>query len=170
MARIAILGWGSLTYDLGDLITHVRMPWSRGGPLLPLEFSRVSKSRRNALTLVIDPENGINLPTQFIESTRRDPMDAACDLRRREGTVISHIGLVDLDSNLGRRSKTEKITEAITLWARQCGFRAVVWTDLCSNFAKENGVKFLDRESYHLSQGAAGRLCYRSPTVHLQRA
>jgi len=63
---IAILGWGSLIYELGELESYVASDWKDGGPKLPIEFSRVSSSRDGALTLVIDEKNGVEtLPNTF---------------------------------------------------------------------------------------------------------
>jgi len=55
---IAILGWGSLLWDKNHDFDNQHESWKFDGPLLPLEFSRISKSRDNALTLVIDELNG----------------------------------------------------------------------------------------------------------------
>ncbi len=139
MARTAILGWGSLIGDLRNLTEHVRGSWNLGGPKLFVEFSRISESRQGALTLVIDAENGDEVPTRFIESNRIDPNDVASDLRVREGTVIRHIGLIDSGFV---RSKSQVVTDIIRAWAEQHNFDAVVWTDLPSNFAEERNMPF----------------------------
>lgn len=48
--KIAVLGWGSLIWDQGNLqINDDR--WHTAGPLLPIEFARISGGSR--LTLVI---------------------------------------------------------------------------------------------------------------------
>jgi len=56
--RIAILGWGSLLWEGGPEFDSWHGPWQYDGPTLKLEFSRVSKKRLRALTLVIDSEHG----------------------------------------------------------------------------------------------------------------
>ena len=48
--KIAILGWGSLIWNQNGL--PVKGQWKKNGPVLPIEFSRVSRDGR--LTLVID--------------------------------------------------------------------------------------------------------------------
>lgn len=53
--KIAILGWGSLIWDKRNL--RLAGEWQVGGPVLPIEFSRVSGYGR--LTLVIDPLHGV---------------------------------------------------------------------------------------------------------------
>jgi hypothetical protein len=66
--RIAILGWGSLIWEPRELETIGG--WQMGGPVLPIEFSRVSNDGR--LTLVVDEKNGVDVPTRYILSSRTD--------------------------------------------------------------------------------------------------
>ncbi len=134
--QIAILGWGSLIYELDSLKKYIELPWHGGGPKLPIEFSRISTSRDRALTLVIDPQNGVETPTQYILSSRETPKDAALDLREREGTNINRIGIIDIEESY-EYSQFPKIAKIIKQWINDLGFRAVIWTDLPSNF-KEN--------------------------------
>jgi len=67
--KIAVLGWGSLLWDTESIkgkefekhlerCSGLDSLWCEGGPTLRLEFSRVSKSRNGALTLVLDYDNG----------------------------------------------------------------------------------------------------------------
>lgn len=135
--RIAILGWGSLIYDLGELESHVGSDWKDGGPQLQIEFSRVSSSRDGALTLVIDEENGVNIPTQYILSSRSNPEDAVCDLRDREGTVRRYIGILDFTDEI-ERCKSPEVAARIRDWATGRNLRAVIWTDLPSNFTEKS--------------------------------
>jgi hypothetical protein len=132
-----ILGWGSLIYDLGNLDEQIKSPWQNGGPKLPIEFSRISKSRDCALTLVIDPLKGSEILTQYIESKRKDPRDAACDLRNREGTIIQNIGIIDIEKRY-ENFRYPDIAEKIKQWIIVKDFRAVIWTDLQSNFEEES--------------------------------
>lgn len=44
--RISILGWGSLIWDWRHL--PITGDWQRGGPVLPIEFSRISRSGERA--------------------------------------------------------------------------------------------------------------------------
>lgn len=127
--KTAILGWGSLTWDQHELPKRSG-DWQTGGPELKLEFSRVSSSRSRALTLVIDPANGVECEVQFAVSAQTELSDAVCDLRTREGTVVKRIGFVDLLSGRQRANVHPPSAEAIRLWARRKQFDAVVWTDL----------------------------------------
>jgi hypothetical protein len=135
--RITILGWGSLVWDPRDLPREDQ--WQEGGPSLPIEFSRVSSDAR--LTLVLDSDNGINMPTRFVLSPRTDIDDAIYDLRRREGTVSQQIGFVDLKHE-AQRARIPSVAAAVRNWAGVHGFDGVVWTDLPPNFEKEITVAF----------------------------
>lgn len=139
--RIAILGWGSLLWEEQPEFSKFIENWSNGGPILPIEFSRISSTRDGALTLVIDPDNGAPVNTKFALSRRKSPEDAACDLRTREGTVIRHIGLLDRDTNFCRSHWTF-VADKIKLWAEENQLRAVIWTDLPSNYFEKTGKIF----------------------------
>jgi hypothetical protein len=132
--RIAVLGWGSLIWDPRELPREGT--WQEGGPILPIEFSRISSDSR--LTLVIDPKNGAAVPTRFVLSPRADVEDAVSDLRTREGTTVDRIGFVNLADGHHRCNADPSAREKIQDWARSKGFEAVVWTDLYPNFEKEH--------------------------------
>ena len=76
----AILGWGSLLWDSSTYPLKLSSEWLADGPVLPIEFSRVSQSRGGALTLVIDPEHGAECRTSYAISSRRRLDDVVCDL------------------------------------------------------------------------------------------
>jgi hypothetical protein len=139
--KIAILGWGSLICEPRDDFKKYIGVWEEDGPILPIEFSRISESRNGALTLVIDLDNGSLVRTKYTLSKRINPEDAACDLRTREGTVIRHIGLIDLEKDF-YRGHWSMVIDKIKLWATEKQLRAVVWTDLPSNYAEERKIAF----------------------------
>lgn len=60
--EVAIPGWGSLIWDRKtkkEFDRRCEGGWKRAeGLTLPLGFSRISKSRQGALTLVIDGRHG----------------------------------------------------------------------------------------------------------------
>ena len=66
--RIAILSWGSLIKTGVARGLQTASDFSEGGPILPIEFSRVSQAgeRAGCLTLVIDEQNGVNVPTRYV--------------------------------------------------------------------------------------------------------
>jgi hypothetical protein len=132
LAKIAILGWGSLLWDTRPKYTPFLSqcgPWLRDGPSLPLEFSRISKSRGGALTLVADPENGTETVVSYCVSARAQPSDAIEDLRVREGpTRKEWIG------SFRPPYEESRYFPAIHAWASSHGFDEVVWTDLPPDF------------------------------------
>lgn len=146
--RIALLGWGSLIWDTRPEFDEHRGEWLLDGPVLPLEFSRVSESRKGALTLVIDSINGSACTVSYSMSTRRTPLDAIADLRSREGTVMRRMGFWLADGSL---ICEPEISEAIVSWAMEKSFDAVVWTGLPSNFREQTKRDFsVDAAVEHL--------------------
>jgi len=81
MARIAILGWGSLIWDPGEHAIASR--WHADGPCLPIEFARKSGGMR--VTLVIVPRYEHLSRTYWALSAFGDVGAAAQNLREREG-------------------------------------------------------------------------------------
>lgn len=136
---IAILGWGSLIWDPRPEFDVHHGAWLSDGPALQLEFSRISESRQNALTLVIDNAHGTICEIAYTMSTRKDPEDAIVDLRCREGCMIKAIGFWFAD---GRRTCTVAVPAAIVTWAQQHNFDVVIWTGLKSNFKERKNHNF----------------------------
>ena len=62
--KIAVLAWGSLVWDPQDL--QVAGKFAPNGPLLPIEFCRVSADGR--LTLVVDETFGATCTTYSASS------------------------------------------------------------------------------------------------------
>ena len=83
--KIGILAWGSLIWDPGTL--RLAGNWIEGGPVLPIEFSRVSDNGR--LTLVIDEKHGVDVPTRNALSALDDLDETITDLQKREGLPCS---------------------------------------------------------------------------------
>lgn len=134
MPHIAILGWGSLIWDIRPEFSRFHGAWEADGPTLPLEFSRVSSTREDSLTLVLDENNGSLCQVAYARSTRQNPDDAIADLRCREGTTLSNIGYYFRDASK-RNSRSNNTFVTIGAWADARSIDVVVWTDLPSNFA-----------------------------------
>ncbi len=137
--RIAILAWGSLIWEPRPEfdIQREQQDWYLDGPTLKIEFSRISKSRKRALTLVIDDKNGSVTTVAWCLSKRHSVEDAICDLRSREGTTLNNIGCVCLTADAS--ASTYPIIET---WASEKHIDAVIWTALKSNFEEEKGMPF----------------------------
>src|SRR5208337_1469363 len=97
--KIAVLAWGSLVGEPRDL--QAAGTFAPNGPLLPIEFCRVSADGR--LTLVIDETFGAICTTYSASSALQD-LDAAVEnLRLREGMQLARgVGFVEVAS--GKRS------------------------------------------------------------------
>ena len=149
-SRIAILGWGSLLWDERPEFDETHDDWQPGGPILPLEFSRVSESRKRALTLVIDSENGTYCRVAYAMSKRRCPEHAIADLRRREDTDMKRMGFWFAD---GSSRCDPDVPDAVVLWAKNKRLDVVVWTGLCSNFVKEVRKDFTVKTAIEHLQG-----------------
>jgi hypothetical protein len=139
--RTAILAWGSLILEPRGEFDKQHGDWLQEGPVLPIEFSRISLRRDNALTLVIDPDNGELTRTWYALSKRDDPQDTVCDLRTCEGTSIHNIGLLDIRTGVVR-SRWTFVADKIRIWLEENGLGAVVWTDLTSNYVDKQKELF----------------------------
>ncbi len=138
---IAIIGWGSLIWDLEMLRPHVQGQWMlRGGPELPLEFSRISAKRKKALAVCIDLMDGIGCTTAVIASSRPNLAQARSDLARRERAPEGFIGWLDAES--GQSWGRTQVVSKIANWCRMGGWGGAVWTDLHANFTAETGLMF----------------------------
>ncbi|QPH55314.1 hypothetical protein [Pontivivens ytuae] len=138
--KIAILGWGSLIWDIENLEPHVAGDWHmRGGPELPMEFSRISPKRKMGLVVCLDPQHGAACPTHAIRSTRARLTDAVSDLARRERAPEDLIGRCTQD---GAHGRLPEVNEAVMAWCRMSGHDGAVWTDLEPNFLLSRGVPF----------------------------
>jgi hypothetical protein len=137
---IAILGWGSLLWDKRpefDAFENQHQEWCDDGPCLRLEFSRVSKSRGKALTLVIeDAPRGAECVVAYALSKRESWEDVVCDVRDREGTTAANVGFCFADKTKPVRARNGLVLETIRNWAVARGLSTAVWTDLPNNFAE----------------------------------
>ncbi|MCW5725612.1 MAG: hypothetical protein KIS81_11750 [Maricaulaceae bacterium] len=145
--RIAILAWGSLIRNPGDLATAT--VFEPNGPPLPVEFSRVSGDGR--LTLVIDEAIGTACATYTAHSVFDDLDHALENLWKREGSkgeslprdVRAHGRVGFFDRISGQAStiaedRHPRSVEAIEAWIAANGYDAAIWTALASNFHEPN--------------------------------
>ncbi len=135
--RIAIVGYGSLIWDLENLEPFVTGQWTLGsGPKMPVEFSRVSPKRKKALVLVIDNSLNHQCGTNIIESSRSYIDDAINDLATRERCKPEMIGYLD------KSGQEYNSFAGIEDWLEKSTFDGVIWTALPYNFEQETGVNF----------------------------
>lgn len=137
----AVLGWGSLIWDLDTLAPHVRLPWAMGaGPRLPMEFSRISLKRKMGLAVCLDPCEGVPCPTHAVESVRASLVDAIADLAEREHAPHAAVGGVCLVTGVAQGRAP--IARTVRDWCRKTGWMGAVWTDLLPNFLETAGTAF----------------------------
>jgi hypothetical protein len=147
--KIAILVWGSLFWDPRNLEkTH---EWFYDGPLLPIEFARISGGNR--LTLVIKP-NFDCVPTLYAVSSNDDFIAARMNLQSRENTTnIDNIGFVNFTNNTHHvRPSNAFVIDILTQWNKAKKFDAIIWSDFKPRFTDAihqpftlpNVITFLD--------------------------
>lgn len=137
--KIAILGWGSLIWQPKELKFDENIGWKKNGPVLPIEFARISKDGR--LTLVITP-NGTDVPTLYAVSSFDNLELAVLNLAVREGSGRMSIGSYN-------KSKDEffppnfpiKEKDNIKNWIQTTDYDAVIWTNLPEKLNLENMTK-----------------------------
>ena len=132
--KSAVLAWGSLVWDPRDLQTTAE--FAPNGPLLPIEFCRVSGDGR--LTLAIDETFGAVCKTYSAPSAIEDLDSAIENLRLREGMPNARgIGFVEAasgkQSEIAMQSHPEAVA-TIAAWATAMGYDAAIWTALAGNF------------------------------------
>ncbi|WP_318350814.1 hypothetical protein [Aquipluma nitroreducens] len=137
--KIAILGWGSLIWDSRNLEidkTIGQNGWYPDGPMLPIEFFRISSDGR--LTLVIDPD-AEKLQTLYSISQIEKLDHAILNLAVREGCGRNKIGcyskdlkeLLPYDFQFGQSIKS---------WIDdKQNIDAVIWTNLSVKLSYKNG-------------------------------
>ncbi len=142
MDNIAILGWGSLLWDLDDLEPKVEGEWYVAqGPSLPFEFSRISDKRNKALAVVIDYEHGAACATSHIASIRSDIIEARLDLAARERAQEHHIGYCTSLEDGQEHGDSETVV-SVRSWLRETPYNGAVWTHLPRNFEERMGHAF----------------------------
>jgi hypothetical protein len=135
--QIAILGWGSLIWCPGSL--QIKSGWHRDGPLLPVEFARISADGR--LTLVLHP-GCENQQTLWAVAASEDMNTVRQDLRKREGTDsrFIHSGTVGGQFSNGAG---DAVRGAVASWLKERpALQACVWTGLASNWKEKQKSDF----------------------------
>jgi len=119
--KIACLGWGSLIWEPKRL--KVQKEWHKDGPLLPIEFNRISKGKR--VTLIIDEESK-PLKVLWALMTKNNLNEAIESLWEREDCFKKEdIHFLKFSDDPG-----DKIESVIVDWLKSKGLDAAVWTGL----------------------------------------
>ena len=148
--RIAVIGWGSLTWDK-EREFDINGAWASDGPVLPLEFSRISSKGdpKERITLVIDNKYGKNCQTYWVNMNTRDLNTAVEALRIREGTTKRNIHTI----SRGDQPKNE-IEKIIQAWSLSKDIHSIIWTGLASNWFdhRQKDFSLEDLENYLISK------------------
>lgn len=142
---IAILGWGSLVWNPENLEidkTQGQNGWFPDGPVLPIEFARISKGPR--LTLVIRPESEV-VQTLYAISSNDSLHQAILNLSKRENCKIESIGYFDRTENSFSNPNFQFIRNIIDWIEVKNEIEAVIWTDLPENFQEKTGKSFNEK-------------------------
>lgn len=162
--KVAVLGWGSLIPKPQGL--PLSGSWEPNGPVLKIEFSRISSDGR--LTLVIDTE-GSDVRTYYAKSARTELDDAICDLMIREGTSKKNIGTCSKDRVHNFAPNHKDVLPALQTWLDETNFDAVIWTDLASNYHKKRGVAFTESDA-HVYLNSLSSVCRENAREYIIQA
>ena len=119
MTNIACLGWGSLIWDPRNL--PIRRYWFDDGPLIPLEFARLSMDGRITLVIVPDARPVRSLWALMDSDSLKHAIE---QLRLREGTTKKHIGV------WSRKGLCRDSIPGLCEWAHARNIDSVIWTKL----------------------------------------
>ena len=143
---VAIIGWGSLIWCPGSL--KIRTKWRDDGPMLPLEFARVSGDGR--LTLVIHPGSPLQR-TYWAVSDFDDFNLARENLRERED--CPSINAIKYAQGADVTPITSDVPGEIGRWlSTHADVSTAIWTGLTTNWQKrfqtefsiDNAVRYLE--------------------------
>lgn len=119
--KIACIGWGSLIWRPEGL--KIQNHWFEDGPILPIEFTRISNDNR--VTLIIDT-NAKPIRTLWAFMTCNDLDEAKKSLIEREGVKNdSLIRFVNQDDKT-----SDKIDTKIQNWLKEKKIDSAIWTGL----------------------------------------
>ena len=131
--KIAILGWGSLLWQPKDLQFDKEIGWSKNGPMLPIEFARISKDGRLTLVITKDVKE---VKTYFAISSYESEEEAVLNLAIREGCGREQIG--SYDKSKKNFSKEVFFENNILKWIKNTGIDVVIWTNLGEKWEVKN--------------------------------
>lgn len=128
--KIAILAWGSLIWDPRNLMIDKTLGnngWFNKGPMLPIEFARISQDGRLTLVIVSGKDE---IQTMYSISEYEDLNMAILDLSIREGCSTTLIGNYTKQNSIISPSEFQ-FRQSIQTWIdRFKDIEAVIWTNL----------------------------------------
>lgn len=128
--KIACIGWGSLIWRPEGL--KIQNHWFEDGPILPIEFTRISSDNR--VTLIIDNQAKA-VRTLWALMICVDLNEAKKSLMDREG--VKRDSLVH---SIGKNDQTQDgIDSIIKIWLKEKDIDYAVWTGL--SFSKKTNNK-----------------------------
>ena len=129
--KIGILAWGSLIKNNG-VLSIKNDNWFSDGPMLPIEFARISTDNR--ITLVIFPPFE-EVTTYYNISSFNELELAKENLAKREGTTLSNIGSINFKTGeVFSKKIPAELKKTFSIWNFNRDFDALIWTDLDENF------------------------------------
>ena len=149
--KIAILAWDSLLVNSKDMFIE---KWRRNGPVLPLEFSRISEDGK--LTVVIDCNGGANNKVFYTISKHQSIDNVIKEILSKEKINYENLGVLNVENKTGspRIFVYDKIIiDNITDWAKKNKIDTVIWIALGRKFKDKIGIRFssLNALNYFLS-------------------
>lgn len=122
--KIACLGWGSLIWRPGGL--KIQNKWFEDGPLLPIEFTRISCDKR--VTLVIDKKaRPVRVLWALMDTNNLQ--EALNSLKERE-RVKNEGDIHFLTAEKQNATEGESTIKSIKKWMDLKNLDAVIWTGL----------------------------------------
>lgn len=137
MIKIGVLGWGSLIWDKEKNEMkgfEIKGDWFEDGPLLPIEFARISNDSR--LTLVLFPSTKKKVQVLWACLKSNNLENAIQTLVKREETNNKNISFYERESGKFHCCYFTEIIYDIKQWTNEKKLDIVIWTDLKSNFYK----------------------------------
>ncbi len=167
--EIAVIGWGSLIWCPGSL--RIRTKWRADGPVLPIEFARVSDDRR--LTLVIHPGSAPQ-QTYWALSELVELEAARRNLKEREGCSFAAVHYFSL-GNASPSLPSAVIAELESWLPKHRDVEAAVWTGLTTNWCEEFQRDFSPDDAVRHLEGLAAdrtqaRVAYERAREYIQNA
>jgi len=127
--KIACIGWGSLIWNPENLACQNK--WFEDGPLLPIEFTRISGNNR--VTLIID-KNSSPVRTLWSLMLHSNLDDCINSLMTREGTTKENIHYTSANDTC-----EDKFESLIKKWLLEKHIDLAIWTGL--SFSKKTNSK-----------------------------